>query len=61
MSGEIVCIIGKNGSGKSTLGRLIAGITKSKKGTILIDDIDVPNKSKFIELRKLIRYCIPKP
>ena len=38
--GEFVAIIGQSGSGKSTLGRLIAGITKLKEGTITIDDVN---------------------
>jgi len=33
--GEIIAIVGKNGSGKSTIGKLIAGITKLKKGHII--------------------------
>lgn len=58
--GEVVCIIGKNGSGKSTLARLLSGITKPSSGEIKIDGINTKNKDKFIELRKLVRNCIPK-
>lgn len=39
--GEVVAIIGKNGSGKSTIGKLISGITKLKKGKIIIDDLEI--------------------
>jgi len=38
--GDFVSIIGKNGSGKSTLVRLLTGIKKPSKGTILVDEID---------------------
>lgn len=46
--GEIIAIVGKNGSGKSTIGKLIAGITKLKKGHIIIDDIDISKNYNLI-------------
>ena len=35
---KVVSIIGPNGSGKTTLIKLIGGLLKSEKGTILLDD-----------------------
>lgn len=36
-TGECVAVVGKNGSGKSTLGRILAGLTKFRTGTVTID------------------------
>ena len=35
--GEFVTIIGNNGSGKSTFSKILAGLTKFKKGEIIIN------------------------
>lgn len=39
--GNVFGLIGTNGAGKSTFMRMVAGIIKPDKGTILIDDIPV--------------------
>lgn len=36
-SGEIVSLVGESGSGKSTLAKIITGLEKPDKGTVLID------------------------
>lgn len=59
--GESICIIGRNGSGKSTLARLIAGIESPSSGKIIIDDMDVSDKSQIIELRKKIGIVFQNP
>lgn len=59
--GECVCVIGQNGSGKSTLARLIAGIDTPLSGQITVDDIDITDKSKIINLRKKIGIVFQNP
>lgn len=59
--GEFITIIGKNGSGKSTLAKLLAGIYKLKEGKILVDEISVADKNKFIDLRKKIGIVFQNP
>lgn len=58
--GEVISIVGKNGSGKSTLGRLIAGITKLKKGTITIDDMTTSKDIKTIREKVGIVFQNPE-
>ena len=58
--GEIISIVGKNGSGKSTLGRLIAGITKLKKGSITIDDMSTSKNIKTIREKVGIVFQNPE-
>lgn len=53
--------MGKTVHGKSTLSRLIAGITLPSKGSILVNGIDVSDKSKFIDLRKNIGIVFQNP
>lgn len=58
---EFVTIIGKNGSGKSTLLKLIGGITKTTKGDILVDNINLGDKKKFIDIRKKVGIVFQNP
>ncbi len=58
--GEVISIVGKNGSGKSTLGRLIAGITKLKEGTITIDNINTTKDIKKIREKVGIVFQNPE-
>lgn len=59
--GEIVAIIGKNGSGKSTIGRLIAGISKIKKGKIIIDNLDISESKNYNMLQEKIGIVFQNP
>ena len=58
---EFITIIGKNGSGKSTLLKLIGGITKVTEGEIAVDDIDMRDKKKFMDIRKRIGIVFQNP
>jgi len=44
--GKIYCLLGKNGSGKSTIIKILNGIIKADKGTILMNGKDINNLSK---------------
>lgn len=46
--GEIIAITGNNASGKTTLIKLIAGLIKTKKGTITVDDVPIKKSDKKI-------------
>lgn len=48
MQGEVISILGKSGSGKSTLLRLIAGLEKPNKGSIIIDKKIMADQNTFL-------------
>lgn len=52
--GEIVGFLGPNGAGKSTTMKIVAGYIKPTEGNVLVDDIDVVEKT--IEAQKRIGY-----
>ncbi len=43
---QTTCIIGKSGSGKSVLIKNIVGLLKPDKGTVFVDDKEIPNLSQ---------------
>lgn len=51
--GQIVSIIGANGAGKSTLMMTIAGILKSKTGSIKMEDRILPTEAYKVPSRKI--------
>ncbi|MBW2599658.1 MAG: ABC transporter ATP-binding protein, partial [Deltaproteobacteria bacterium] len=51
--GEFLGIIGPNGSGKTTLLKIIDGILMSKKGSVLINEINI-GKIKRYDIAKII-------
>ena len=60
-SGEFVVLKGKNGSGKSTLARMIAGVTKPKRGRVCVNELDTKVRKNFLELRKTISIVFQNP
>lgn len=59
--GEVIAIIGKNGSGKSTIGRLISGITKLKKGKIIIDDLEISESKNYQQVQEKMGIVFQNP
>ena len=59
--GEVLAIVGKNGSGKSTIGKLLAGILKLKKGSIVIDDLEITKKKNREEIKKKVGIVFQNP
>jgi iron(III) transport system ATP-binding protein len=47
--GNFVSIIGKSGSGKTTLLKIISGLKKQTKGTIILNDKILSNDNIFVE------------
>lgn len=59
-NGQMTALTGKNGSGKTTLSRVIMGISKAEKGTVLIDGEDSKNLS-LAETGRKIGYVMQNP
>lgn len=59
-SGQTAVITGGNGSGKTTLGKLIMGIFKPERGSVLVDGVDI-SKSSLSETAKSIGYVFQNP
>ena len=53
--GVMVCLIGPNGSGKTTLLRTMAGLQKSLRGDVLIED---KNISEFSQQEKALQIAL---
>lgn len=59
--GKFTVITGPNGGGKSTLARLIAGIQKPTSGQILLDGVDITEKSITERANMGISYAFQQP
>ena len=59
--GEFVVLRGPNGSGKSTLARIIAGITKPRRGQVTVNSICTKDKRHFLELRRVVSIIFQNP
>ena len=58
--GEFVCVLGHNGSGKSTLSKLLVGLLQANKGSIIIDGLELSEKT-IDEIRKKIGIVFQNP
>ena len=53
-TGQIVGLLGPNGAGKTTTMRMITGFLSPSEGKILIDGIDICEKTRNINIRLYI-------
>lgn len=58
---KFIVITGPNGGGKSTLAKIIAGIEKPTSGQILLDDVDITEKSITERAKAGISYAFQQP
>lgn len=58
--GQFVTILGHNGSGKSTLAKLLIGLIKAKKGSIVIDGQEL-HETTVDQIRKKIGIVFQNP
>ncbi len=58
---SFIVITGPNGSGKSTLARIIAGIERPTSGRILMDGVDITDKSITERARMGIAFAFQQP
>jgi peptide/nickel transport system ATP-binding protein len=57
-AGETLGLVGESGSGKTTVARMILGLVKPSRGTVLVDGINVSHASQE-ELRRMRRQMQP--
>jgi branched-chain amino acid transport system ATP-binding protein len=54
--GETVALLGRNGAGKTTTMRSIVGLTPPRRGTVLLDGIDISGQKAFRVARRGIAF-----
>ena len=59
--GKMVVVTGPNGGGKSTLARLIAGIEKPDSGRIILNGVDITEKSITDRAKMGIGFAFQQP
>lgn len=57
-AGETLGLVGESGSGKTTVARMILGLIRPTRGTILVDGVDLERASQS-EMRRLRRQMQP--
>lgn len=55
-AGQLCGLLGPNGAGKTTLFRLLMGILKATKGTLLIDHLDAFDQR--VEVKRLVLRAV---
>jgi Fe-S cluster assembly ATP-binding protein len=58
---RLVAVTGPNGGGKSTLARIIMGIEKPTSGQILLDGVDITDKSITERAKMGISFALQQP
>jgi ABC-type multidrug transport system ATPase subunit len=58
-AGQLCGLLGPNGAGKTTLFRLLMGILKATKGTLLVDHLDAFDKR--VEVKRLVGFLPDEP
>ena len=58
---KFIVITGPNGGGKSTLAKIIAGIVKPTSGKILLDGVDITDKSITERANMGISFAFQQP
>jgi len=58
-AGQLCGLLGPNGAGKTTLFRLLMGILKATKGTLLVDSLDAFEQR--VEVKRLVGFLPDEP
>ena len=59
--GSFTVILGHNGSGKSTLAKLLNGLYKPAKGSVLVDGIDTAHEQHELEIKRRVGMVFQNP
>jgi branched-chain amino acid transport system ATP-binding protein len=56
-AGEMVAVLGANGAGKTTLARVISGLSRARRGTVVLDGRDVTSLRPHERSRLGVAHC----